>query len=201
MQSLSGSGIREFNGTRPQNPEFEKDYNAAVACWLGALASTLRPAGKYVLLNTAGYSLETLAVDQILAAKGVTTELMFRPDGWAGAYQFQQFIDLVKRLTANGGVTDLFGSPCYTGPVEYTAGNFRSAQERYRMWRVAGYYLVKESNRSAGRVFFDPTSCASFQPVRNWRSSRNGCRHTRSMSASRQRTRLSIIKEKPAVGI
>ena len=124
----------------------------------------MRPAGKYVLLNTAGYSLESLAVDQILAAKGVTTELMFRPDGWAGAYQFQEFIDLVKRLTATGGVTDLFGSPCYTGPVGYTAGNFRSAQERYRVWRVAGYYLVKESNGSSGRVFLNPTFCGSFQP-------------------------------------
>jgi hypothetical protein len=34
---------------------------------------------------------------------------MFRPHGWAGAYQFQQFIDLVKQLTASGGVTDLYG--------------------------------------------------------------------------------------------
>ncbi len=48
-----------------------------------------------------GLLVTALAVDQILPAKGVTTELMFRPDG-AGAYQFQQFIDLVKRLTANG---------------------------------------------------------------------------------------------------
>ena len=165
VQSLSGGGIREFNGTRPQNPEFEKGYNTAVAGWLDALATTLRPASKYVLVNTAGYSLEPLAVDQISAAKGVTTELMFRPDGWAGAYQFQQFIDLVKRLTVNGGVTDLFGSPCYTGPAGYTAGNFRSSQERYRIWRAAGYYLVKEPNGNSGRVFFNPTFCPNFQPA------------------------------------
>ena len=93
-----GSGIQEFNGMRPQNPELETHYNSAVARWVDELASTLRPAGKYVLANTAGYSLEPLAIEQILGAKGVTTELMFRPDAWAGAYQFQQFIDLVKQL-------------------------------------------------------------------------------------------------------
>lgn len=30
--------------------------------------------------------------------------------------------------------------------------------------KSAGYYLVKESNGSAGRVFFEPTFCGSFQP-------------------------------------
>jgi hypothetical protein len=164
VHSTSGGGIREFNGKRPQNPELEKEYNTAVAGWLATLSSTLKPAGKFVLVNTAGYSLDPLAVEQILAAKGVTTELMYRPDSWPGAYQFQQFIDLVKQMTAGGGVIDLFGSGCYIGPAGYTPGNFRSSQARYRMWRLAGYYVLKEPDGSAGRVFFDPTFCGSFQP-------------------------------------
>jgi hypothetical protein len=160
--ALSGGGIREFGGKRPSTPDLEKAYNTAVAAWLSSLSSRFAASGKFVMLNTAGYSLLPMAVEQILAAKGVTTELMHRPDGWAGAYQYQEFIDLIKRLTAGGGIADLYGSPCYAGPQGYSQGNYRSGPDRYRMWRLASYYLVKERVGSTGRVYFNPTLCMSF---------------------------------------
>jgi hypothetical protein len=97
--------------------------------------------------------LEPLAIEQIWAGRGLPISTIH---------------DLVKRLTANGGVIDLFGSGCYTGPAGYTAGSFNSPQERYRMWQLAGYYVLKEPSGRAGRVFFDPTFWRDFQPGRNY---------------------------------
>jgi hypothetical protein len=57
-------------------------------------------------------------------------------------------------------MVDLYGSACYWGGESYTsAGNFSSARNRYLYWRLAGYYLVKESAPGTGVVYFNPNFC------------------------------------------
>ncbi|MBA2253464.1 MAG: hypothetical protein H0W13_12310, partial [Nitrospirales bacterium] len=116
---------------------------------------------KFIMLNPATYVLEPMVVDQIKALQGVSTEFMHRPDSWAGAYQYQQFIDVVKDVSSNGGIVDLLGISCYTGPSGYTSGNYGSSAARYRMWRLASYYILKESVGSSGIVYFDASFCSS----------------------------------------
>ena len=68
------------------------------------------------------------------------------------------------------------------------------------MWRVSGYYLVKDSNNSSGRIFPDFLRAFSAR-TGNGVHQRSGYRRTKSTLASQRRTRISIIKEEPAVTI
>jgi hypothetical protein len=158
--ALSGSGIREFGGQRP-GPDLDRSYNAAMVIWLDYLYSQFHQAGKFVIVNTAGYMLDSLSADQFMAAKGLDTEFMHRPDTWAGSYQYQQYIDLLKDLVSRGGIVDLHGTWCYQGPAGYTAGNYSSSLGRYRMWRLASYYQVKEPSGSSGIIYFNTAFCSN----------------------------------------
>jgi hypothetical protein len=159
----SGGAIRELNGLRPGSTgdALDQDYNTAVVAWLTYLRTRFQQAGKYIILNPATYLLDPMVVEQVKALQGVSTEFMHRPDVWAGAYQYQQFIDAVKDVSSNGGVVQLDGTWCYTGPSGYTNGNYGSSAARYRMWRLASYYVLKESVGSPGMVYFDLALCSN----------------------------------------
>ncbi|MDQ6734350.1 MAG: hypothetical protein M3Z35_09605, partial [Nitrospirota bacterium] len=112
--------------------------------------------------------LDLTVVDQVKALQGVSTEFMHRPDSWgSGAYQYQQFIDAVKEVASNGGTVQLDGNWCYTDPSDYTGGTYASSAARYRMWRLASYYILKEPVGSSGVVYFDLALCsnATMQPL------------------------------------
>jgi hypothetical protein len=160
---LSGGRIRELNDLRPgsSGDALDQDYNTAMVAWLNYLRTRFQQAGKFVMLNPATYMLDPMVIDQIKALQGVSTEFMHRPDSWAGAYQYQDFINVVKDVSSSGGTVDLHGTWCYTGPSGYTSGNYASAEARYRMWRLASYYLLKEAVGSTGIVYFDLALCSN----------------------------------------
>jgi hypothetical protein len=166
---VSGGAIRELNGLRPGNygDTLDQDYNTSMVAWLTYLRTRFQQAGKFIVLNPASNMLDPMVIDQIRALQGVSTEFMHRPDAWAGAYQYQQFIDVVKEVSSNGGTVQLAGNWCYTGPSGYTNGTYGSSQARYRMWRLASYYILKESVGSSGMVHFDLALCsnATVQPL------------------------------------
>lgn len=156
----SGGGIREYDGRRP-GADVDAAYNAAMVQWLTSLDTQFKQAGKFVIVNTAGYMLDQLSIDQYTAGRGLDTEFMHRPDAWAGSYQYEQFLGVAKNLVANGGVIDLHGTWCYQGPSGYTAGNYASPVGRYRMWRLASYYQLKEPVGSPGKVYFNTAFCSN----------------------------------------
>ena len=159
----SGGRIRELGDLVPvsSGDALDQDYNTSMVAWLSYLRTRFQQAGKFIMLNPATYMLEPMVVDQIRALQGVSTEFMHRPDSWAGAYQYQQFIDVVKDVLSSGGTVDLHGTWCYTGPSGYTNGNYGSSETRYRMWRLASYYILKEPVGSSGIVYFDPAFCSN----------------------------------------
>lgn len=160
---LSGGAIRELNGLRPGSTgdALDQDYNTSMVAWLGYLHTRFQQAGKFIVLNPATYLLDPMVVAQVKALQGVSTEFMHRPDSWAGAYQYQQYIDLVKDVSSNGGTVQLAGNWCYTGPSGYTSGNYGSPAARYRMWRLASYYTLKEPVGSSGIVYLDLALCSN----------------------------------------
>ena len=161
---ISGGAIRELNDLRPGSPgdALDQDYNASMVTWLNYLRIRFQQAGKFIVLNPAAWMLEPMVIDQMKALQGVSTEFMHRPDAWAGAYQYQHFIDVVKDVSSNGGIVQLAGSWCYLGPPGYTSGNYGSSAARYRMWRLASYYIVKEPVGSSGIVYLDLALCSNY---------------------------------------
>ncbi len=163
VRVLSGGAIREFNSQRvvTTGDPVDTAYNDAMVGWLRYLAQQFQQAGKRVVINPAAYGTDPMVIPQIQAANGVSTEFMHRPDSWAGAYQYQQFQDMVKSVVNTGGVVDLHGTWCYGGPSGYTSGNYGSAIARYHMWQLASYYLMKEPIGSPALVYFDPGFCSN----------------------------------------
>ncbi len=160
----TGSGIREFSGRRPGNVEFEAAYADAVANWLTIFSSRAIQAGKKVLINANENALHPWLLPQVNAVHGMSTESKHRPDGFAGPADYGNYLNLVSGLTSAGGLVDLHGVWCYTGPAGFSAGNYATAAGRYRMWRLASYYQFKEPTGSAGMVYFNPGFCSDETP-------------------------------------
>lgn len=166
---LSGGGIREYGGLVPQDYRFgtynalDTQYNADVVTWLTYLQSRLGPAGKFIHINAAEYFMDPLVVSQTLASKGAMIEHLHAADNFpGGGTQYQQFINTVNQVTAAGGTVDLAGTPCSYGPAGYTPGNYQTAKERFLMWNLASYYMVKETGTDPGRAYFNPNLCILF---------------------------------------
>lgn len=157
--AVSGGGVRELDGRRPGAAASEL-YQPMVTSWLTVLRARAAESGKVVLVNAAGWLLNEPMVDQAMAARGVSMEFVHRPDQFdGGSDQYERFIDLMKDVADVGGTADLSGTLCYTGPSGYSAGNYGSAAARYRMWRLASYYLVREPQGSPGTIYFNPGLC------------------------------------------
>ena len=163
---VSGGGIREYGGLVPRDARTPRTntldalYNADVVDWLTYLQSRLAPAGKSILVNTAEYFMDPLGYSQSLAAKGVYTELLQSPISFTGgAPHYQRFIDQVHQMTSTGGVVDLAYTGCYQVPANFSAGNYATALDRFKMWNLASYYMVRESPGETGRAYFDPNLC------------------------------------------
>ena len=160
----SGGGIREFGGRRPGNVDFESAYADSVANWLILFSAQATQAGKKVLINANENALHPWLLPQVNAVHGMSTESKHRPDGFAGPADYQNYLNLLSGLTTAGGLVDLHGIWCYTGPAGYTSGNYTTAPGRYRMWRLASYYQFKEPAGSAGIVYFNPGFCSDETP-------------------------------------
>ncbi len=163
---ISGGNIREYGNMIPKNYNWEifdsldQQYNNDVTGWLSYLQSRFQAVGKFLLVNTAESFTNNLSFSQNLAAKGVTTEHLNAPESFVkGANQYQELIDKTKALAASGGIVDLYGNPCYYGSPDMTAGNYANSKERYWMWRLASYYILKESPNDSGTVYFNPNLC------------------------------------------
>lgn len=161
----SGGGIREFGGRRPGDSSFESDYTDAVSNWLLFLSGQAMQVSKKVLINANENALHPWLLGQVNAIHGISTESKHRPDGFSGPTEYQQYLSLIKGLTTAGGLIDLHGIWCYTGPAEYSSGNYGSSAARYRMWRLASYYQFKEPADSPGIVYFNPGFCSDETPT------------------------------------
>ncbi len=157
---VSGGHITEYGDKLPNNDQLDIDFNADVCTWLAHLKVHFDAIGKPVSVNTAGYSTNQLSIDRAVAVGGFHLEYMFRPD--MEEYTQNLLIAAIKTVTDAGGRVDTHSSTGYYGPAEYTAGNYTSADTRYRMWRLAFYYIVKEAIGSSGMVYFDPTFYIKF---------------------------------------
>lgn len=165
---LSGGGIREYQGQKPQNisglPQDALDiqYTADVNSWLAYARSRFDAVEKFLMPNTAEYFMNPLLFTENVAAKGVYTELLHAPDHFRfGASMYQQFISQVQQLSAAGGIVQLAYGPCDSGPNGYTAGDYSTTRERYSMWNLASYYMTREFPSDSGRVYFDPNLCVN----------------------------------------
>ena len=160
---VSGGGIREFNGRRlgTEGDSFDQNYNHAVVDWLTYLNSKFKSAGKRALINAWKNVVDPMAVAQARAINGMNTEHKHLRDTWDGPSEYQELIHVARRIVGNGGLIQLEGMFCYTGPAGYTAGNYGSSYARYRMWRLASYYPLKEPVESSGLVYFDAQFCSN----------------------------------------
>lgn len=164
---LSGGAIREYDNRIPRDPSTEPnadaldaEYSTDVTSWLTYLQERLAAAGKFAHVNTAEWFMDPSTFQEGLAMKGVFTEHLHTADDWrVGTNQYEQFISQVQQLEAVGGSIDLAGTLCYDGPATYTAGNYPTAADRFKMWNLASYYLVKEPVGSSGKAWFDPNLC------------------------------------------
>lgn len=161
---VSGGAIREFAARRPGNVQFEADYAASVANWLTTFAAQASQVGKKALINANENGQHPWLLPQVTAVQGLSTESKHRLDGFAGASDYQSYLSLISGVTSAGGLVDLHGRWCYTGPTNLTNGNYGSKAGRYRMWRLASYYQFKEPTGSAGIVYFNPGFCSDETP-------------------------------------
>lgn len=167
----AGGGIKEFSGGHPyngtQDDTFEAAYGTAVTSWLTALKASATTASKRVVINTNTEALNTAYGfnNQATAISGVATEGKHKPDGFTDAADYAAWIALTNTITTAGGVVDLSTEWCTTGPVGYTAGNYGSVAERFRMFRLASYYHFKEPVGSAGIVYFNAGFCSNNAPT------------------------------------
>lgn len=166
----AGGGIKEYGGRKPYNGStdatFEADYGTDETAWLAALKTAADTASKRVVINTNTEALNTAYGfdDQTPAINGMATEGKHRPDGFTDAADYTAWVALANTITSAGGVVDLSTELCNTGPDGYTAGNYGSAAERFRMWRLASYYQFKEPPGSAGVVYFNVGFCSNNTP-------------------------------------
>ncbi|WP_447983771.1 hypothetical protein [Nitrospira sp. Nam74] len=139
-----GGHIAEYGGR--YIADLEVDYQATMLTWLKELAAAAKAKNKFVLLNQAGYTLYPSAWDQAIACNGSGMEFMLRPDAFAWPEQFLDLITLAQQITDAGGVVDAEGNWGYTWIMNRTDWN---------MWRLAGYYLMKEKVGAPGRVYLN----------------------------------------------
>ena len=155
----SGGNLREYNGLGPSTT-LDTEYNNDVSAWLAYLRTRLEAQGKSLRINTAEYFINPLSFQQAAAANGTMTEHLNKATSHVyGATNYQQTINQVRQLTANGGTVDLGGSWCDNGPDGFPAGNYPTGVDRYRMWNLASYYMMKEATDETGIVYFDPNLC------------------------------------------
>ncbi len=162
----SGGGVREYGGLRPKNyndqsfSQLDEEYNADVVTWLTYLRSRLDAVNKFALINTAEYFMGDYAFAQNLAAGGAFTELLHSVVSFKqSATQYQEYIDKVHQMTTNGGILELTNTPCVYEPDGFGASNYATARDRYQMWDLASYYMVRELPSESGRAYFDPNLC------------------------------------------
>jgi hypothetical protein len=160
-----GGRIRELNEySATDSADIDLLYNGMVVSWLTYLQQRAASVNKRVLINANNQVLNPLIAAQIKAIHGFDCESYFRPDGFTSPAEFQQFVQSARDAVSGGGWINLHGIWGYTGPPGYTPGNYASSMARYNMWRLAGYYLVKEPVGSLGIVYFDPDLSSNEPP-------------------------------------
>ncbi len=165
-QPSSAGTILEY-GLKPKDQLYDPlnaldlAYNAHAEAWTSYLQNRMSAEGIFLLLNGAGYTTHPQFKQQMLNARGVTTEQLHYPFGMHdGGDEYQLLIDALYDLSQKGGARgDLYGALCDTLPANYSAGNFSDAEDRYRLWRLASYYILKEPAGSPGTMYFNPTVC------------------------------------------
>ena len=166
----AGGGLREYGGRRPDDASLATDWNADVVGALATYRAAFDAEDRFLLVNVATYFAREASQAQALAAGGVTTEGLWRPDAFDGTDRFLEVVEAVRRLAAEGGRADLYGTLRYTGPSGYTAGGYADAAPRYRMWRLAASHLARASEDDPGVVYLNPTLALGVDgdPLAEW---------------------------------
>jgi hypothetical protein len=83
----SGGGIVEYGGLNITSPDAATAYQADLLVWLQEFSVAMKTAGKFLLINLAGWSLYPSAKAQIVACNGAGLEGLLSPGcvGVAGA--------------------------------------------------------------------------------------------------------------------
>jgi hypothetical protein len=171
-----GGSIKEYGDRKPHvfgtnTDSLEIEYSNDVAVWLAILRTAATAAGKKVLINTGPELLNPAYGQSMLtqanAIRGFASESVHKPDGFASASIYRQWVTAANAITAAGGIVDLSTEWCTTGPSGYTAGRYRSGAERFRMFRLASYYQFKEPVGSRGKVYFNVGFCSNANPSAN----------------------------------
>jgi len=172
---ISGGAIREFDGLRPTEPnlpgknytELCRRYSGAVVDWLTYLRSQLECTDKFMLINPAQYYWIDLSENEWIAAGGVTLELVHTPFNWSSS-GFGGYAEQVRRGLDAGVRMDLNGDACYSVPSDFVSENYPDGDDRYRMWRLAGYYYVRGAPDSPGTAYFDLSFCRNNDSLQDY---------------------------------
>jgi hypothetical protein len=154
---IAGGMIKEF-GIRAQDPAIDGPYNQTVVDWLTYLKTQADAAGQKVLINANNQVNNSYIVSQESAIKGFDTESYFEPDLIVSPADFAGLATRVNTAVAGGGWVSLHGTWGDPVPGGYTNGNYSSVTARAKMWRLAGYYLLRERPGAGqpGIVYFNP---------------------------------------------
>lgn len=155
-KALSGGQVREYNNQTPD--QFDAEFNTDQANALKVYRDKLSP--KFLVINMNEWiksHQQSLAMEQVLASDGTVTEFAHRPFAFDGGADYEKLIQAVNQIADAGGLVDLMGSWAGGAPEGYGAGNYASKDIRYQMWRLASYYMMRESQGAKGAIYFDPT--------------------------------------------
>ena len=154
----SGGAVRELRNLNPSTDieEIGFLYNSMVVDWLTYFSPYATAAGKKVLINANAQVLYPEIEAQISVVKGFDTESLFHPDGIVSPTDFWSLANRVAKSVAAGGWVSLHGIWGNPVPDGYTEGNYTSPMARNLMWRLMGYYCLKEPVDSPGIVYFNP---------------------------------------------
>ena len=140
MRITQGGGILEYGGKNPQAAT--QAYNDDVAAFLSWQTERL-PKETLMIVNTAEY-VNDLTLARGLAASGTLMESIVnlkRPH--PQIIKEWQFVDT---LVSRGKTVVINTAYNYNIPKEFVPGNFGTNLERARLYALAYYYLVKDSD-------------------------------------------------------
>lgn len=161
---LSGGSVREYGGQDIMQPnlpgypysQIDAEYSADVVAWEAYSNAVVRALGKFIIINPSAYYWIDISEAEWMAAGGVCLEYVVTPTTFA-ADSFAGFIDTARRAAQHGVLFEMAGVWGGRGPDGYTAGNYATPYDRYKMWRLASYYIVRGYRDDPGVVLFEPS--------------------------------------------
>lgn len=180
----AGGHIHEY-GNRHYT-EIDEAYNTDVSDSLRSYRTEFARHDKRLFVNMGNYvnsrPLQRMVLEQGKAAGGIFGEFINAPTRLDGIDQFETVRLAIAATTSEGGIYHLSGLSSYDHQrlpcdrlIEYAdVGNYRTARERWAMWKLAAYYITKEKPGDPGKVAFHTDLCVPYRvgdgapPVGGW---------------------------------